>query len=156
VQNEWQGVEVADLVAAQLSHYKGLFGTNVVFAGPAARLTPAAAQGIGMALHELATNAGKYGALSDSAGRVEISWLVTTAKPLMFEMRWIETGGPRVEPPTRKGFGQKVIGPMAEASVNGIADIEYQATGFVWTLVSPVADTLEGGRMEPFAAHAQY
>jgi PAS domain S-box-containing protein len=156
VQNEWQGVEVADLVSAQLSHYKGLFGTNVMFAGPPARLTPAAAQGIGMALHELATNAGKYGALSNSVGRVQISWLVTTAKPENFEMRWIETGGPLVVQPTRKGFGQKVIGPMAEASVNGSAETEHPASGLTWTLISPVADTLERRRPEPSNAYDTY
>ncbi len=155
VQNEWQGVEVSDLVAAQLSHYRDLMGTRVIFDGPTARLTPAAAQGIGMALHELATNAGKHGALSSGEGRVHISWRITAVAPLMFEMCWIETGGPRIDQPTRKGFGQKVIGPMAEASVNGTAEIDYRTTGLAWTLISPISDTLERGRTEPPASHAQ-
>lgn len=147
VQNQWQGVEVVDLIAAQLSHYKDLIGTRVVFEGPLARLTPAAAQGIGMALHELATNAGKYGALSNEAGHVQISWVVTTARPPMFEMRWIESNGPRVKPPARKGFGQKVIGPMAEAAVNGSAETDHRPAGLTWTLIAPVADALERGRI---------
>jgi PAS domain S-box-containing protein len=156
VQNEWQGVAVADLVAAQLSHYKDLLGTRVIFDGPTARLTPAAAQGIGMALHELATNAGKYGALSISEGRVHVSWQITTATPPMFEMRWIETDGPVVETPTRKGFGQKVIGSMAEASVNGNAEIDYRPAGLAWTLLAPISDTLERGRIDTPAIHAQH
>lgn len=154
VQNEWRGVEVADLVAAQLSHYKDLIGTRVTFDGPRARLTPAAAQGIGMALHELATNAGKYGALSVDDGRVHISWRTTGVVAPMFDMRWIETGGPPVVAPTRKGFGQKVIGPMAESSVNGSADIDYRSTGLAWTLIAPISDTLERGRLDAPGSHA--
>ncbi len=146
VQNEWKGVEVADLVAAQLAHYKGLFGSHVVFDGPPARLTPAAAQGIGMALHELATNASKYGALSDSVGRVNISWRITDGAEPNFEMRWLEDGGPSVVPSTRRGFGQKVIGPMVEAAVSGSAEIQYAESGLSWTLIAPVAETLESER----------
>jgi two-component sensor histidine kinase len=144
VQNEWQGVAVADLIAAQLSHFEDLLGTRVVSTGPTVRLLPAAAQGIGMALHELATNAAKYGALSNRAGQVQISWRITATSPAMFELSWAETAGPPVDPPTRKGFGQKVIGPMAEASVNGKAELNYASTGLKWTLVAPISETLEG------------
>jgi PAS domain S-box-containing protein len=141
VQNEWQGVDVGDLVRAQLSHYRGQFDTGVRIHGPPARLTAAAAQGIGMALHELATNAGKYGSLSVSSGQVDVTW--TLVDPTTFEMIWRESGGPEVATPTRKGFGQKVIGPMAEAAVNGHAKLDYAAAGFSWTLTAPVADTME-------------
>ncbi len=146
VRNEWKGVEVSDLVTAQLAHYKGLFGSHVLFEGPPARLTPAAAQGIGMALHELATNASKYGALSDSSGRVSITWRITDGAEPNFEMRWLEGGGPPVVPSTRKGFGQTVIGPMVEAAVSGTAEINYPESGLSWTLIAPIAETLESGR----------
>ncbi len=155
VQSEWQGVDVLDLVTAQMAHYKDLFATRVRFDGPKARLQPAAAQGVGMALHELATNAGKYGALSNSEGRVRVSWGVTADTPPMFKMQWMEDGGPAVAPPTRKGFGQKVIGSMVAQSVNGHADIEYRQTGLAWTLTAPVANTLERGRTEAPVEHAQ-
>jgi PAS domain S-box-containing protein len=155
VRNEWQGVDVTDLVATQLSHYNDLIGTRVILNGPNARLTPAAAQGIGMALHELATNAGKYGALSVGEDRVDVSWQITNIAPSLFKMSWIESNGPPVEAPTRKGFGQKVIGPMAEASVNGHATIEYRPAGLLWTLVAPVTNALERGRTEPPTANAQ-
>jgi PAS domain S-box-containing protein len=141
VQNEWQGVDVGDLVRAQLSHYREQFDTGVRILGLPARLTAAAAQGIGMALHELATNAGKYGSLSVSGGKVDVTW--TLIDPTTFEMIWRESGGPEVATPTRKGFGQKVIGPMVEAAVNGQAKLDYAAAGFSWTLTAPVSDTME-------------
>lgn len=154
VQTEWLGVEVANLVTAQLAHFKDLIGTRVLLDGPSARLKSAAAQGIGMALHELATNAGKYGALSNGEGRVHITWRVA-ARDTAFFMSWLEEGGPNVVPPTRKGFGQMVIGRMVEAAVEGTVKIEYPESGFSWSLSAPVADTLERGRFASAARDAK-
>jgi two-component sensor histidine kinase len=154
VKNEWQGVYVADLVEAQLAHFRDLFDARVLLDGPRARLIPAAAQGIGMALHELATNAGKYGALSNANGRVRISWQVGAASKSMFLMSWLEEGGPKVTPPTRKGFGQMVIGRMVEAAVDGTAEIDYRESGFSWKLSAPFASTLQGAREASFAGDA--
>ena len=146
VKNQWRGIEVAHLVEVQLAHFKDLIGTRVLLDGPPARLTPAAAEGIGMALHELATNAGKYGALSNSDGRVRISWQVTTADKPTFSMFWSEDGGPSVASPTRKGFGQTVIGRMVEAAVDGTAEIDYRESGVSWKLSALVTNTLEKDR----------
>jgi PAS domain S-box-containing protein len=152
VANQWHGVKVSDLVEAQLDHFKDLIGTRVLIDGPSSRLTAAAAQGIGMALHELATNAGKYGALSNDEGRVHISWKVSASNKPMFLMAWLEEGGPKFAPPSRKGFGQMVIGRMVEAAVNGTAQIDFRASGLSWNLSAPVADTLERrGRVESSA-----
>ncbi len=142
VQNQWRGVPVADLVKSQLAHLEDLFDTRIWFDGPPARLNSAAAQGIGMALHELATNACKYGSLSNSEGRVLISWQVSTGKPVFF-MSWAEELGPAVLPPTHKGFGQKVIQSMIEAAVDGTTDIGYPPGGFFWKMQAPVEDVLE-------------
>jgi two-component sensor histidine kinase len=137
-----------------LAHFKDLIGTRVLLDGLPARLTPAAAQGIGMALHELATNAGKYGALSNGVGRVHISWKVVSANEPTFLMSWLEQGGPNVAPPTRKGFGQMVIGRMVEAAVDGTAEIDHQESGFSWKLSAPFAGTLQRGRVMSSAGDA--
>ena len=151
VKNQWQGVEVANLVEAQLAHFKDLIGTRVLLEGPPMCLSPAAAQGIGMALHELATNAAKYGALSNSEGRVHITWQVAAAQDPTFTMQWLEEGGPTVAAPSHHGYGQIVIGSMAEAAVDGTAEIDYRESGLSWKLSAPVADALEGGRVASFA-----
>ena len=150
IKNEWRGVEISDLIQAQLAVFRDLIGTRVFLGGPRARLTPAAAQGIGMALHELATNAAKHGALSNGDGRVHISWHIAAEKEANFAMRWLEEGGPKVAHPTRKGFGQTVIGRMAEAAVEGTVEINYEENGLSWTLRSPVAETLERRRVDAY------
>ena len=148
VDSQWQGVEVSKLVEAQLGHFKDLIGTRVILDGPTLLLTPRAAQGIGMALHELATNAAKYGSLSSQSGLVRIAWKVAAPSQSVFSMSWLEEGGPEVLPPTRKGFGQTVIGPMAEAAVDGTVEIGYQKSGFSWKLRALVADILEKKRAD--------
>jgi PAS domain S-box-containing protein len=142
VRTEWQGIAVSDLVAAQLAHFGDLMGKRVLLDGPVVWLTAPAAQGIGMALHELATNAAKYGALSNREGKVRIRWGVTPGADSNFSMSWAENGGPRVGKPTRKGFGQIVIGRMAEASVGGVAEIAFREGGFSWALTAPAKYTL--------------
>lgn len=142
VENEWRGVQLVDLIKSQLEHFKDLFGTRLQFDGPPASLNAIAAQAIGMALHELGTNAGKYGALSDDHGRTDISWHVTTTGEL-FSMAWIEKNGPVVVPPTHRGFGQKVIEDMMEAAVDGTTKITYAPGGFSWQLTAASVDVLE-------------
>jgi PAS domain S-box-containing protein len=142
VKNQWHGVDLSDLVEAQLAHFKDLIGTRVLLDGQPARLTAEAAQGIGMALHELATNSAKYGALSNGTGRVNIGWHVTADSKPEFSMSWLEDGGPAVAVPTRKGFGQIVIGRMAEASVQGVAEITFRERGVSWHLSAPVKNAL--------------
>ena len=138
VNSDWTGVDVADLVRAQLTHFRDLFGRRIVLAGPAVRLNSAAAQGIGMALHELATNAAKYGALSNADGVVRIGWSMEEGKAPTFCMHWLEEGGPKVAAPKRKGFGQRVIVSMVEGAVQGKVGIEYRETGVSWQLRSPL------------------
>lgn len=140
VQNLWEGIDVDELVTAQLSHFKELIGTRVMINGPEVTLSPSAAQGVGMALHELATNAGKYGALSNMCGCLNISWSIDENKS--FCMQWQELEGPIVTQPTTRGFGQTVIGPMVEAALNGRVVVNFRPTGVVWTLISPVESTL--------------
>lgn len=146
IKNKWEGVEVSHLIEGQLSHFKDLIGQRVLLTGPSGRLQPAAAQGIGMALHELATNASKYGALSNDVGRVHINWQIGNASAPTFTISWLEEGGPEVVAPSSKGFGQMVIGRMVESAVGGDVVVDYRESGLSWSLSAPVADTMEKGR----------
>jgi PAS domain S-box-containing protein len=143
VRNQWQGVELGDLVEAQLGHFTDLIGARVLIEGPRAlTLNMSAAQGIGMALHELATNAAKHGALSNLQGRVRINWEISAEAKPTFSMSWREEDGPRVSAPIRKGFGHVVIGRMAQASVEGRTEIEFRESGLTWTLRAPAENAL--------------
>jgi PAS domain S-box-containing protein len=137
VRNEWQGVDVEDLVRAQLSHFMGLIGSRIAVHGRKLRLNAASAQAIGLALHELATNAGKYGALSTDTGRVDVCWGTDGDT---FSMSWTERDGPPVSPPNRRGFGTVVMKEVAEQSVNGTVDLDYPASGLTWRLTCPAAN----------------
>ena len=142
VSKEWKGIEIADLVRAQLSGFWDQMGMRISLDGPELQLLPAAAQSIGMALHELATNASKYGSLSNPMGTVKITWEVLGENRDIFSMSWIELGGPVVSPTTSQGFGQKVIIQMVQSSLNGSAEIDYLPSGLVWRLQSPTITTL--------------
>jgi PAS domain S-box-containing protein len=141
IRHEWHGVDVKDLVRAQLAHFADLVGSRIAVHGPKLRLNAAAAEGIGLALHELATNAGKYGALSTDAGHVDIGWGTDGDA---FTMSWTEREGPPVSAPQRRGFGTVVLETMAERSVNGAADLRYRPSGLTWRLTCPAANALEG------------
>ena len=143
VKNQWRGVEVADLARGQLSHFEDLFDTRVLFEGSPVRLNPSAAQGIGMALHELVTNAGKYGALSNNEGCVRVNWTVEDKPDPRFIITWRESGGPLVVPPEQSGFGQTVMVRMAEYSVHGTVELGYAPSGLTWCLTAPLDQTLE-------------
>ncbi len=145
IKNEWQGTDLTELVRAQLAHFKDLVGGRVILNGPALHLSPAATQTVGMALHELATNAGKYGALSDAAGCVAISWNVSEDEPgkPLFAMSWIESGGPPVTAPVRRGFGSTVIESMARMGLCANVKLDFAPSGLQWRLDCPSGNALE-------------
>jgi len=140
VRNKWQGVDTEDLVRSQLAHFADLIGSRITVHGPKLRLNAAAAQAIGLALHELATNAGKYGALSTDAGRVDVGWRLGGD---IFAMSWTERNGPPVRRPERRGFGSTVIDSMAKRSVSGEVQLDYAPLGLEWRLTCPAANALE-------------
>jgi PAS domain S-box-containing protein len=146
IRNDWKGIEIVDLVLAQIAYFADLIDSRIAFQGLNLRLNPASAQAIGLALHELATNAGKYGALSTERGRVDIGWGMTNGD--MFTMTWTEREGPPVIAPKRCGFGTLVMEAMAERSVYGVVDLDYAPSGLTWRLTCPATNVLEPGERE--------
>ncbi len=140
IQNAWNGVEIEALVRAQLAPFADLMGSRIVMSGPKLCLNAASAQAIGLALHELTTNAGKYGALSTDAGRVDIGWGTDGDT---FTMSWTEREGPAVSAPKRRGFGTIVMETMAERSVDGAVELDYAPSGLSWRLICPATNALE-------------
>lgn len=135
VQTDWEHAELSALIRCQLLHFEDLVGTRIQLCGPEISLSPRAAQTLGMAVHEMATNAAKYGALSNDKGQINIHWKVTpNAKGPTFTMTWIESDGPQVTAPTRTGFGQRVAKSMVEAAFGCHVTLDYPASGFKWLL----------------------
>jgi PAS domain S-box-containing protein len=142
VQEDWQGASMRDLVRSQLGHYGDRADSQIELSGEPLKIRPDAAQHIGMALHELATNATKYGALSSPTGKVRISWRVAEGPdgtPLC-RLSWEESGGPPAAPPSRRGFGRVVIERTVARAVNGEVHIDYSPTGLRWTLEFPAVE----------------
>lgn len=143
VKNDWREVDISDLFRTQLAHFAGLIGTRILPEGPPLKLSPAAAQTIGMALHELATNAGKYGALSTAKGIIGVSWaLSATNGSSRFSMEWLERGGPPVREPDRRGFGHTVLVRMVEYDLGAEVAMEHAPDGLVWRLSAPTQSIL--------------
>src|SRR5262249_49551415 len=119
VKNEWKGVDLDDLARSQLGLFKGMIGTRIELDGPPVLVSASGAQRLGMALHELATNAGKYGALSADKGRIELNWTIEAAEDgeETFEISWRESDGPAVTTPARSGFGSTVLRRVVKESL---------------------------------------
>ncbi|CAN5255574.1 chemotaxis protein CheB [soil metagenome] len=133
----WIEASIEDLVSQELSP----FGMDrVSIEGPALRLEPAQALSVGMVMHELATNAGKYGALSNSNGRVQIGWSITGASnERLVTIRWRESDGPEIAKPERRGFGLKLIEREVQASLKGKANLDFAPTGVALEFSFPLA-----------------
>lgn len=144
VKSEWKGVALDQLVRSQLLHFDDLSNERIALQGPILTISAKAAQTLGMALHELATNAGKYGALSTEGGHVEITWDLGWDKAgnSQFTMSWIETGGPPVKTPAPHGFGSSVISDMVKMSLTCDPQIEFAPAGLQWRISCPADQVL--------------
>jgi PAS domain S-box-containing protein len=137
----WEGATLAEIVDEALRPFRMSEGRRFKTGGPHVRLPPRLALAFVMALHELATNAVKYGALSTDAGRVILNWdIVDGSKPDRLWLRWEEIGGPPVTPPTHRGFGSRMIERALAAELGGTAEVDYRPRGVVFTLEAPLPE----------------
>ena len=135
VRGSWRGAELAELLRATVAPYLPR-PDALVLDGPPAKLTPSLASSLAMILHELATNAAKYGAWSREGGRVEARWTIDDGE-LAFE--WRECGGPRVVEPTRRGFGTRMIRHNAGYELAGAAELDFHPEGLRCRIVFRLA-----------------
>jgi PAS domain S-box-containing protein len=134
----WHSADLGALVAEELAPYRAGEIDKVQVTGPNVSLPPHMAQGLALALHELATNAAKHGALSSLLGKLNLSWQL---RPDFLVLQWIETGGPRVAPPSARSFGLKVIRTSIENQLDGRAIFEWASTGMQCTLAIPLGNS---------------
>ena len=144
VQRDWHGVSISELVKSQLGHYLDQHASQIEIEGQGLIVTPEAAQNIGLAVHELSTNAAKYGALSVPEGRVEVRWTRTGngGNDPRLHMSWTEKGGPEVNSPSHKGFGQVVTEQLTARALHGTAQLMFERGGVSWTLDIPASHIL--------------
>jgi PAS domain S-box-containing protein len=128
VETRWTGAELLTIASRELAPYAERAEGRVSMSGPQLLLEPNTAQAIAVTLHELATNAAKYGALSAASGRVALNWTHLANGPL--KLHWSETGGPAVKPPARSGFGTRIVERMI-AQLKGTAIFDWRADGLI-------------------------
>lgn len=130
IRNSWIGADIGDVAREQI---RAFAGDGAHIDGPRLQLGLAASQAISMALHELGTNAVKYGALSAAAGQISFTWSIDGDD---FKGQWRETGGPTVKKPAKTGFGSKVTGRLIEHSLSARVATHYHPEGLVWSVQS--------------------
>ncbi len=137
---KWEGAELRVIVEQALAPFREPEHDRFHVRGPGLRLSPRMALDLALALHELATNAVKYGALSSASGRIDLVWTADRqCTPPRLKLRWTEKDGPPVEPPGRRGFGTRLIERSLAQDMGGQARIEFARTGVVCTVDAPVA-----------------
>jgi PAS domain S-box-containing protein len=141
-QQNWEGADLRNIVEKALSPFmapRREFDVN----GPDIRLLPKSALAVAMAVHELATNAAKYGALSNGSGRISVHWAVAEQDTPHLQIVWTETGGPKVAVPRSKGFGSRLIERGLAGQLGGEAVIDYREAGVVCRIMAPL-NTITG------------
>lgn len=136
VKKNWEGIALRDLIRSQVGHYVEDIAGRLLLEGPDVAIRPEPAQNLGLAFHELASNATKHGALSVKEGRVEVRWSMVLNEEAVsrFRLEWRERGGAGVRPPQSKGFGHLVMERIAPRAIDGTVKIEFSPEGLSWTL----------------------
>jgi PAS domain S-box-containing protein len=138
--SRWQGADLGGLVEEELAPYRTADPEKIVTTGPVVLLQPASAQTLALALHELATNAAKYGALSSMSGRVRLAWEL---KPGNLVLHWDEIGGPPPQRPAKPGFGTRIIVASIERQLGGQATFNWTPEGLRCVLTIPRGEKIE-------------
>jgi two-component sensor histidine kinase len=136
VQSRWTGAGLHSLVTQELLPYRGDRETRVRINGPDVMLEPNMAQTVAISMHELATNAAKYGSLSAADGHVEIAW--SCAADGRLSLRWTELGGPAVAPPTHRGFGTRIIEEIIGGQLRGQVRFDWRNQGLTCEIALPL------------------
>jgi PAS domain S-box-containing protein len=151
-ESRWQGVELERLVEEETAPFEGQKVPRIRFEGPPVSLQPAAAQCLAVTLHELITNAAKYGALSSSTGLVTLEWELR-AEGLV--LHWVERGGPPVSPPARRGFGTQAMTASIEQQLGGRLNLDWRPDGLRLQLSIPKESFLALDRPQAASRPAQ-
>jgi two-component sensor histidine kinase/CheY-like chemotaxis protein len=129
-QSRWEGADILRLILDEMAPYHGDGQQRVTAVGPSLVLVPEQAQLVAMAVHELATNAAKYGSLSVDRGRVDVSWSHSDG---VLSLIWRESQGPKVTPPKRAGFGTRIISSLGSGR-RGRTEFDWRSLGLIFTL----------------------
>lgn len=136
----WEGAGLRELLQQELEPYRAAETASFAIDGPDLKLPPKAALALGMAFHELATNAAKYGAFATASGRVRVSWEVSSsAKGAALRLTWAETGGPLVKDNGHHGFGRQLIESGLPLELDGTVELAFATEGVVCSMELPIA-----------------
>ncbi len=135
-QSDWSNAPMGEIVRSELAPYMGESDSHVEMSGPEISLAPNDAMSLGLAIHELATNAAKYGALSVPGGKVFVTWHLPRAD--VAEVHWREEGGPRVEAPAKRGFGRDLIEKIVSHELQSQVELQFKPEGVECRLQVPV------------------
>ena len=137
--SNWSGADLTRILDNELGPYQDLPGRRIVLDGPRVSLNPSAALAVGLAIHELATNAAKYGALSLPEGRINVTWRLTPdTDPPLLVMEWTERSGPAVSAPTHEGFGSRLIRRGLAQQLGGEIKLDYDPEGVSCVISFPL------------------
>lgn len=142
LRQNWRGARLLDLIARVLSpHMSPQEPSRFVVSGPDMLLKPKAATSLALALHELSTNAAKYGALATPSGSISLTWEVAgELSEAELKLVWMESGGPRVEVPAASGFGMRLLKDGLRGDLRAQVRIDYPPSGAICTIVAPMAE----------------
>ena len=157
LKDDWAGASISQICETALAPFNSTFGHRIRTHGPALVVSDRVTVSLSLGLYELATNAVKYGALSNESGTVEFSWdVIENQGTRKFHMRWVESGGPAVERPARRGFGQRLLYSVLAGELKATCDVDFAPSGLIIDVLAPMTpdifpqiDTISDMQAEP-------